>query len=176
MPPRDVAPHAGHAAEAAGGVVEADGGGAGVEGAGVGSDDALAEVCDLQALVAEIVLDELGHGPVEEELRGLPDRRRGGLRSVRVWARRRSRDRLRRRAAARRAAGESTSLMAFQPSTSPGRSGGLRLRSVSSSSQSWMLEPSRKGTKRPLTAGVHWKPRRGRSSSSTTSGCSRPAR
>ena len=66
----DVTPHAGHSAETAGGVVKADGGGAGVEGAGVGSDDALAEIGDLEALVAEVALDELGHGPVEEQTAG----------------------------------------------------------------------------------------------------------
>src|ERR1035441_10300575 len=47
--------------------MEADGSGAGIEGAGVGADDALAEVGDLQALIAQVVFDELGHGPVEED-------------------------------------------------------------------------------------------------------------
>ena len=50
--------------------MEADGGGAGVEGAGVGADDALAEIGRLQARIAEVVLDELGHGPVEEQVAG----------------------------------------------------------------------------------------------------------
>lgn len=51
-------------------MVEADRGGAGVEGAGVGADDALAEVGGLEALVAEVAGDEVGHGPVEEEVAG----------------------------------------------------------------------------------------------------------
>ena len=47
--------------------METDGGGAGIEGAGVGADDALTEISDLQALVFDVTLDELGHGPVEED-------------------------------------------------------------------------------------------------------------
>ncbi len=65
-----IAPHAGHAAKASRGMVEADRSGAGVEGAGVGADDALAEVRGLQARVAEVVLDKLGHGPVVEQVAG----------------------------------------------------------------------------------------------------------
>ena len=66
----DVSPHAGHPAETAGGVVEADGCRAGVEGAGVGTDHTLAEDGDLQALVGQVVLHELGHGPVVEDVAG----------------------------------------------------------------------------------------------------------
>src|ERR1700753_867103 len=47
--------------------MEADGSGAGIEGAGIGSDDALTEVGDLKALVAQVVFAELGHGPVEQD-------------------------------------------------------------------------------------------------------------
>ena len=50
---------------------------------------------DLQAFVAEIVLDELGHGPVEEHGAGFLIVAEPQLRSARVWAHRRSRDRLR---------------------------------------------------------------------------------
>src|ERR1700744_4556874 len=39
-----------------------------------------------------------------------------------------------------------------------------------------MLVPSRNGTNNPLTAGVQWNPRRASSNSSTTRGCSNPAR
>src|SRR6202521_404732 len=39
-----------------------------------------------------------------------------------------------------------------------------------------MLEPSWNGTKSPLTAGVHSKPRSGRVNSETTKGCSSPAK
>src|SRR6202050_3152337 len=65
-----VAPHAGQAAETAGSVVEADGGGTWVEGAGVRADDTLAEIRRLQPLVFEIALDELGHGPVVQQVAG----------------------------------------------------------------------------------------------------------
>ena len=47
--------------------MEANGGSAGVEGAGIGSYDALTKQGRLQALVAEVVLDHFGHGPVEED-------------------------------------------------------------------------------------------------------------
>ena len=66
-----VAPHAGHSAQTAGGVVKANGSCAGVEGAGVGADDALAEVGNLEAFVAEVVLHKLGHRPIEEHGAGL---------------------------------------------------------------------------------------------------------
>ena len=163
----DVAPHAGHAAEASRGVVEADGGGAGVEGAGVGADDALAEIGGLQARVAEIVLDELGHRPVEEQMAGflivaeaLVDLfGGGGVADPEIsWARMSATLLAGRRASRRR---RKVAFMAFQPSTSPGAKRRTSASHRSSSSQSWMLVPSRKGTKRPLTAGVQSKAARG---------------
>ena len=47
--------------------METDGCCTGIEGAGVGADDTLAEIGGLKALVGEVALDELGHGPFEEE-------------------------------------------------------------------------------------------------------------
>ncbi len=63
-----VAPHAGHSAEASRRVMKADAGGSRIERARVGPDHALAEVRGLQALVAQVALDELGHRPVEEHV------------------------------------------------------------------------------------------------------------
>ena len=51
----------------------------------------------------------------------------------------------------------STSLIARQPSTSPGAKLRISASHRSSSSQSCTLEPSRNGTNSPLTAGVHSK-------------------
>ena len=65
-----VAPHAGHSAEASRGVMEADAGGAGIERAGVRPDHALPEIRALQALVAQVALDEFGHRPVEKHVLG----------------------------------------------------------------------------------------------------------
>ena len=62
-----VTPHAGHIRPVGRRRGESNGGGARIEGTGVGADDALTEVGDLQAFVAEVAFDELGHGPVEED-------------------------------------------------------------------------------------------------------------
>ncbi len=50
--------------------MEADAGGARIERARVRPDHALAEIRDLQAFVAQVALDELGHRPVEEHVLG----------------------------------------------------------------------------------------------------------
>ena len=67
-PPLDVPPHAGHAPQPARGMVEVDRRRPRVERAGVGADDPLTEQRDLQPLVAQVMLDELDHRPLEQEL------------------------------------------------------------------------------------------------------------
>jgi hypothetical protein len=48
--------------------MEADGSRARVEGTGIGPDDTLTEIGSLQAFVLQIMLDELGHRPVEQKM------------------------------------------------------------------------------------------------------------
>ena len=134
--------------------MKADRRGACIEWAGVGADHTLAEIGDLQPLVPEVALDKLRHRPVEEQQLVLLRRRRAVLRSARAWAARRSTDRrCTLMAQAHRRRRRITSLMARQPSTSPGASARTSSAHRSSSSQSWTLEPSRKGTKRPVDRG-----------------------
>src|SRR5215470_1321763 len=63
----DIAPDAGVAVEAPRRVVEMDEGGPRVEGRCICADDSLAEIGELQALVLQVALDELGNTPIKEQ-------------------------------------------------------------------------------------------------------------
>ena len=98
------------------------------------------------------MLDVLDHRPLEEQLPGLVVASQPMLRSRSRSGPCRSRGRLRPRDAARRGAvldgGE-----ARQPFSRRARDRRISSSHRASSSQSWMLEPSSNGTKRPAVAG-----------------------
>ncbi len=145
-----IAPHPGHAAKASGRMMEANRRRSRIEGTGVGADHTLAQHCHLQALVADVVLDHLRHRPVETAPRALRDLCRCALRSAHATATLQSRRRFRPPDEAHSADGGSRRTLHPSLSHRRGKACEPRRRSVRPSSQSWMLDPSRKGTKRPF--------------------------